>query len=145
MPGSNFSLFRRPRVILGAALLSCSVAAQLATVRMHAQVESGINGSVTDATGASLPGATVTIENPATGSVSSTSANSNGDFTISGLNPGHYTVSASAAGFKKEVQNLGETKSATASFSVLGNSCAHERHAGCALWRLEGCAKRYAC
>src|SRR5258708_26765825 len=62
------------------------------------------NGTVAAATGASLRGATVSVENPATGFTSSTTANSSGDFTLSGLNPGHYTVTASAAGFKKQVQ-----------------------------------------
>jgi hypothetical protein len=104
MRGSSLSMRCRQRVVVVLGLLTFFVAAQLSSVRVNAQVESGINGTVADATGASLPGAAISVENPATGFTSSTTANSSGDFTLSGLNPGHYTVTASAAGFKKQVQ-----------------------------------------
>ncbi|HET6217533.1 MAG TPA: carboxypeptidase-like regulatory domain-containing protein [Acidobacteriaceae bacterium] len=104
MRGSSLSMRCRQRVVVALALLTFFVAAQLSSIRVNAQVESGINGTVADATGASLPGATVSVENPATGFTTSTTANSSGDFTLPGLNPGHYTVAATAAGFKKQVQ-----------------------------------------
>lgn len=102
----GFNLFIRcgQGMVVVLAVLTLCVAALVPGVRLNAQVESGINGSVADATGANLPGAAVAVENPSTGFTTSTTANSAGDFTIVGLNPGHYTVTATAAGFKKSVQ-----------------------------------------
>ena len=70
-----------------------------------AQVVVGINGEVVDTSGATIPGATITIENTATGFVSHSTANPDGTFTVIGLIPGHYTVTVDAAGFKKSVQS----------------------------------------
>ena len=104
MRGLNLSMRCRQRVVVVLAVLMFCLAALVSGVRLNAQVESGINGSVADQTGANLPGATVTIENPSTGFTTTTTANSSGDFTVPGLNPGHYTVTATSAGFKKSVQ-----------------------------------------
>src|ERR1700728_3265388 len=104
MRGSSLSKRCRRRVVFVSALVAFCVTAQLSSVRIDAQVEAGINGTVVDATGASLPNAAVIIENPSTGFTSNTTANAGGDFTVPGLNPGHYTVTATAAGFKKSVQ-----------------------------------------
>ena len=110
MRGSNLFMRCRHRVVVVLAVLTFCVAALVSGVRLHAQVESGINGTVADATGASLPGATVTVENPSTGFTTSTTANSSGDFTIPGLNPGHYTVTATSAGFKKRCRRMSWSK-----------------------------------
>lgn len=72
--------------------------------RLHAQALGGVNGTVTDSTGASVPGAKITALNPATGVSAHATTSSVGTFTITALNPGHYTVSAEAKGFKKGVQ-----------------------------------------
>lgn len=71
----------------------------------RAQVLSGITGVVTDSTGAVVQNAKVTITNVATGIVTHTTTSSAGGYTITDLIPGQYTVSADAAGFKKEVQS----------------------------------------
>jgi hypothetical protein len=61
---------------------------------------SGITGSVTDVSGASIPGATITIR-PATGAPPSTArANPSGEFTVVPLPPGRYEVLVSAPGFQ---------------------------------------------
>jgi Carboxypeptidase regulatory-like domain len=104
MAGSSLSTCFRRRVVVVLTVLTFCAAALVLPVRLHAQVEAGIAGTVADATGASLPGAAVAVENPTTGFTSTTTANSSGDFTVVGLNPGHYTVTATAAGFKKSVQ-----------------------------------------
>lgn len=70
---------------------------------LRAQVDVGINGTVTDATGANIPGVAITITNLATGVTTRTTSNSAGSFQVIALNPGTYTVTAETAGFKKQV------------------------------------------
>jgi hypothetical protein len=66
----------------------------------RAQVGGTFTGSVTDPTGALIPGATVTATNEGTGVATARPTNSEGLFTIPGLDPGFYTVKAEAQGFK---------------------------------------------
>ncbi len=61
--------------------------------------EAGIQGSVVDSTGASVPNATVTATNDATGVVTVRQSSSAGLYTISPIVPGTYTVTVSAQGF----------------------------------------------
>ena len=60
-----------------------------------------ITGTVTDATGAVVPGATVTITNDATGEGAKMQTTASGDFTRPALLPGVYTVSVEAQGFRR--------------------------------------------
>src|SRR3989454_2317216 len=69
----------------------------------HAQVASSITGSVTDPTGAVIPGATVTATNEGTNVPVSRQTNSDGLYLIPELLPGFYTVTAEAKGFTKLV------------------------------------------
>jgi Carboxypeptidase regulatory-like domain/TonB-dependent Receptor Plug Domain len=59
-----------------------------------------ISGSVTDPTGAVIPGAKVTITSLSTGSIQTAVSNSNGSYRASLLKPGEYTVSFTLAGFE---------------------------------------------
>lgn len=63
-----------------------------------------IQGVVTDATGAVIPGATVTATNVATGVKNERLTTEAGLYVIAPLPPGQYTVAASIAGFKPIVQ-----------------------------------------
>src|SRR5215470_7418800 len=63
-----------------------------------------IQGAVTDATGAVVPGATVTATNVATGVKTERLTTEAGLYVITPLSPGEYTVAASIAGFKPIVQ-----------------------------------------
>lgn len=66
-----------------------------------AQSERGaITGTVTDSTGAIVPGARVTIKNTDTGVTSTFPATDTGDFTVPGLPVGTYTVRVDKDGFK---------------------------------------------
>ncbi len=69
--------------------------------------EAGIQGTIVDATGAVIPGATVTATNTATGVTTTRTASSDGLYTISPILPGVYSVSVSANGFQPvKQQNL---------------------------------------
>src|SRR5574340_237461 len=63
-----------------------------------------ITGNVTDAQGAVIPGATVLITNTETNVASRSATNESGYFVVSLLNPGAYSISVEAAGFKKAVR-----------------------------------------
>jgi hypothetical protein len=74
-------------------------------MHLNAQVQTGISGSVMDAKGAVIAGASVTATNNSTGAVTQgTDSSSAGTFTIIGLIPGTYTVTVDAPGFKRSVK-----------------------------------------
>lgn len=88
-------------LILFASLLLAGSVISLQPPAIFAQSTSGdVVGSVTDPTGAGVPHATVTATNEATGVVTNVTANGNGEFRISNLPAGHYTLKASAQGFQ---------------------------------------------
>jgi hypothetical protein len=67
-----------------------------------AQVTSGtIFGVVTDASGAVVSGATVTVANPATGLDRKITSGGSGEFSAPNLLPGTYVITVEAQGFKK--------------------------------------------
>lgn len=66
---------------------------------------SSLSGSVVDADGGAIPGATVVVKNNATGVTIEAVSNSAGQFSFPGLNAGTYTVTVSLAGFKTFVAN----------------------------------------
>jgi len=67
------------------------------------QTKGAIGGTITDATGAGIPGAKVTVSG-GTGERTE-SANENGVFRIDNLTPGTYTVKVEQTGFKSAVAN----------------------------------------
>src|SRR5205085_7197552 len=60
-----------------------------------------ISGRIIDAQGAVVPNATVTATEPTKNVTATTKTNEQGDFVLPGLQPGTYSVSVEAAGFKK--------------------------------------------
>jgi hypothetical protein len=62
--------------------------------------EATIVGTVTDQTGAALPKVAVTATNAATGKVSNTTSNDDGQYVLPGLALGQYTLKAQGTGFK---------------------------------------------
>jgi len=85
---------------LAALFLSCAV--------VFAQSTSGeLTGTIYDATGATIPAATITATNTATGVQSSTTSTSSGQYRLGNLLVGTYNLSISASGFTKaELRNL---------------------------------------
>jgi Carboxypeptidase regulatory-like domain/TonB dependent receptor len=63
-----------------------------------------ILGSVTDQSGAVIPGARVTIMNTATGISRTLTTTAAGEYVAPNLEPGPYSVTAEAASFKKELR-----------------------------------------
>ncbi|HEY6488942.1 MAG: TonB-dependent receptor [Terracidiphilus sp.] len=63
-----------------------------------------ITGTVSDRTGAVIPGATVAATNGATGVTTTTETTGTGDYTFANLDPGIYTVTTTARGFEKLLQ-----------------------------------------
>lgn len=85
-----------PAFLLLLLLLSSSSA--------HAQVANGaISGTVTDASGAIIPGASVTITNTATGAARTLQTDSSGFYSFEGLTVGQYKVAVSKGGFQSNV------------------------------------------
>jgi len=85
-------------ILTGAAALALLVSLAPAAV---AQSAGTISGTVQDASGAALPGVTVTATNPGQAISQSTSTNSVGAFLLPQLPPGTYLVAAELAGFKR--------------------------------------------
>ncbi len=75
-------------------------------VPVHAQVTGAtVSGTVTDASGAGIPRAQVSIKNIATGITSTNAADALGFYTAPNLQPGTYEMSVSAPGFSTEVRS----------------------------------------
>src|SRR5579872_1739137 len=58
-----------------------------------------INGTITDPSGAVIPGATVTVKNVATNVERSTISNGSGNYTVVNINPRRYTLTVHKDGF----------------------------------------------
>jgi hypothetical protein len=101
------------RLFLTLLLCAGMVAGQTITGR--------ISGQVTDPSGASLPGAAITATNEATGLTWTTATNERGDYVLTPLPPGTYSVSVKSAGFRTSTRtgiNLVSDGRATANFTM---------------------------
>ncbi|MBV9679682.1 MAG: carboxypeptidase regulatory-like domain-containing protein, partial [Acidobacteriaceae bacterium] len=63
-----------------------------------------ILGTVSDSSGATVPGCRITVQNQNTGTIKQFTTDSDGSYRISYLLPGVYDVTAEAPSFKKAVQ-----------------------------------------
>ena len=69
---------------------------------LHAQIDAGrIEGTVKDATGAVVPGTTVSITDTSTNVSQTVKASSAGTYTFEAVKPGTYTITALSPGFNK--------------------------------------------
>jgi hypothetical protein len=91
------------RLWLTAAMMSIVVSA--AAFAQGGRTASSIIGTVTDASGAVIPGASVVVKNAATGTEFTATTNEQGGFTIPAVDPGTYTVTVTLSGFKTAVAN----------------------------------------
>ena len=81
-------------VLLSFVLVAPSLAAQSTST-------GALTGTVTDATGAVVPNATVTVTSADTGQMRTTTTSANGSYSVGLLPPGVYHVRFAAAGFKE--------------------------------------------
>jgi Carboxypeptidase regulatory-like domain/TonB dependent receptor len=65
-----------------------------------------VQGRIFDTTGAAIPQATISVVNTATGLTRSASTSATGDYQITLLPPGDYTVTVEKAGFKKAAKKV---------------------------------------
>ena len=73
---------------------------------LHAQVTGArITGQVTDATGALIPGAQITITNTGTNATTKVTSDQQGEYTAPSLPAGSYKIQSSAPGFADTLQN----------------------------------------
>jgi Carboxypeptidase regulatory-like domain/TonB dependent receptor len=93
------TLLKAAPLILCLCLLATATPAQ--TI-----VTGGINGTVTDASGAVVPGVALTLTNNATGDVFNTTSTSTGGYVFSLLKPGDYTLKATKGDFKTISQKV---------------------------------------
>lgn len=97
---ATFRIFRRmvPIALLIVLLYSPSLSAQTDTAR--------IQGSVLDASGAAIRGATIKVTNAEQGTVYTAIADDSGNFTVSALPRGTYSVAVSATGFQSQTEGV---------------------------------------
>ncbi len=69
-----------------------------------------ITGTITDPQGAMVPGAKIAVKNLATNVVTTVETNDRGFYTVPPVNPGEYSVTVSATGFKTTVQRSVELR-----------------------------------
>jgi len=96
-------------------LLSCSFVSLLLAPAMWAQgVQATLRGRVFDKSGAAVPNVQIEVKNTGTNVAVNTTSDSAGLYTAPYLNPGDYTITATASGFKTFIRNnlvlnVGET------------------------------------
>src|SRR5712671_3992255 len=96
----------------------------LVSIRVHAQVAGAtLSGTATDASGAAVPNAKVSIKNSATGVVRDVTTDSAGFYSAPNLLPGVYDITVAAVGFSSAVQTgltltVGASKSLNIALAV---------------------------
>ena len=90
--------------LLSLALLLVAALCATGVARAQLSGKGELKGTVTDPSGAVVPGATVTAVQNTTGQTTSHTTNSAGLYDISPLDPGIYTVTIEAQGFRKQTQ-----------------------------------------
>ena len=89
---------KRSLILLATAILTVSISG-------FAQDTAYLNGTVTDKTGAAIPGAKITVSNSDKGFTRDLVSNSAGFYAVSAIPIGDYIVTAEAAGFQKLVRS----------------------------------------
>jgi hypothetical protein len=89
----------------GALLLAMTFAISTTVYAQGGGSTTSLSGTVSDTTGAVVPGATVAVKNNATSTQFEAVTNESGFFTVPAIDPGGYTVTVTLAGFKTAVLN----------------------------------------
>lgn len=115
----QFKLLRKTVLAVG-LLAATSFIVNIAGSNAFAQTNTtgDIAGVITDSTGAAVVGARVTVTGVATGASRVTSTSPGGDFRVSQLPPGRYTVSVVASGFETSKRTIDVSINSVASASA---------------------------
>src|SRR6186713_1047854 len=92
------------RIVVAVCLVALSWTLTAASAAAQA-VRATVLGTVSDRTGAVLPGATVTVTNTDTRVAQTTVSDSQGHYTLTNLLPGPYDIEAALSGFQTIVRN----------------------------------------
>src|SRR6266478_2355801 len=85
------------------SLMMVSACFVMLTTSVQAQYRTSIQGVVTDSTGAVIPGATLTLTNPATGQTQVRTSNDAGVYNFNALAAARFRLEVEKTGFKKKV------------------------------------------
>ena len=92
---------------VGSLLAAALVAFLFLVTPLQGQTVSGtVTGTITDPSGAIIPGATVTVKNTDTGGIRTGVTNAAGYFSIPALPPGPYLLDAKIQGFREATSSL---------------------------------------
>ena len=94
MSRTSFSLART--IVCGLFIFSVMITAQ-------AQFRAGIQGTISDSSGALVPEAKVTLKDLETGKIQEVTSSDEGFYRILGLAPGRYELSVEKQGYKKSL------------------------------------------
>jgi len=106
-------------VPLTLALLACFLMLAQASVAAAQDAKGAVVGTVKDAAGALIPGATVSVQSHGSALKRATTANSQGEFRIDSLPPGSYMLTVSAPGFAQTVSELDIPVGSTPSIPIM--------------------------
>jgi len=95
---------RRCSAFIACCIFAC-ILVIFSAANLSAQTAGVVSGHVSDASGAVIPQATITLKNVDTSGVRSTVTTGTGDYTFPDVPPGIYNISAKHAGFKTGTTN----------------------------------------
>lgn len=99
-PCPHHFAFASAKLILALGLAALCFLLLPGNLKAQTTISGDIAGTVTDASGAAIPGATINIKNTDTGSTSTVTTSGAGQFRANLLKPGTYTIDASAPNFQ---------------------------------------------
>jgi hypothetical protein len=99
-------------------LLAIAIVSAAAGGLAFAQTTGDITGTVTDSSGAALPGVTCTATSPSLQGTRSAITSNSGNYRIASLNPGTYKVSCALAGFSTVEKTANVTLGGTATVNL---------------------------
>src|SRR5215468_6871131 len=107
--------------IMKRVLCAVTLLLLLASTSVFAQVTAGLSGTVSDASGALIPGVEVTAKNIRTGITDTRITNETGNFVFPSLQPGTYTLTSALGGFQTSTYNnvvLGQGQQVRLNFTL---------------------------